>query len=410
MKEDSPIPRLRTDLEVIPTSYRGEKALLVRDHLGLIRDPVILQGDALSLLGLIDGQRTVRDIQVEFVRLKRGMLVDCGHIERIVAELEASFLLQSWQYQKEKERLLEEYVRLEVREASHAGHSYPANPRELSHYLESFFFSGGDDAVPGTPPGRICALIAPHIDFEVGKRVYAKAYRAIRDVSPRRVFLLGTGHSLDEGYFSLTEKDYETPLGRTKTDRDVVNKLKKAGNRAVAPYDISHRREHSLEFQLVFLQHLYGTSFSLVPILCGSFAADVERVSRPSQINDVARFLEEMRACWDENKHDSLFVAGVDFSHIGPKFGHRERAMSLLLEAKQHDHALLEALSRGDVEALWAESRRVRDRYNVCGLGTLASLLEIFPESRGQVLDYEFWREEATASAVSFAAAILTVS
>ncbi len=409
MKEDSPVPRLRTDLEVIPTSYRGEKALLVRDHLGLIRDPVILQGDAMSLLGLIDGQRTLRDIQVEFVRLKRGMLVDCGLIERMVAELEASFLLQSRQYQKEKERLLEEYVRLEVREASHAGHSYPANPPDLSHYLESFFLSGGDDAVPGTP-GRICALIAPHIDLEVGKRVYAKAYRAIKNISPRRVFLLGTGHSLDEGYFSLTEKDYETPLGRTKTDREIVNKLKKAGNCAVAAYDIYHRREHSLEFQILFLQHLYGTSFSLVPILCGSFAADIERVSRPSRITEVDRFLGELRACWDEDSSTSLFVAGVDFSHIGPKFGHRERAMSLLLEAKQHDQALLEALSRGDVEALWAESRRVRDRYNVCGLGTLASLLEIFPESRGRVLDYEFWREEATKSAVSFAAATLTVS
>jgi len=408
MREESPVPRLRTDLEVIPTSYRGEKALLVRDHLGLIRDPVILQGDTLSLLGLIDGQRTVRDIQVEFVRLRRGMLVDRGLIEKTVAELEASFLLQSRQYQKEKERLLEEYARLEVREASHAGRSYPANPRDLTHYLESFFLPGGDDRALETP-ARVCALIAPHIDLEVGKRVYAKAYRAIRNIAPRRVFLLGTGHSLDEGYFCLTVKDYETPLGRTKTDREVVERLKKAGSRAVAAYDISHRQEHSLEFQLLFLQHLYHSSFSLIPILCGSFTADVERLSRPSQIKEVARFLRELRACWDEDKTNSLFVAGVDFSHIGPKFGHRERATSLLLEAKQHDQALLEALGRGDVEALWAESRRVRDRYNVCGLAALASLLEIFPESRGRVLDYEFWREEATKSAVSFAAAVLTV-
>jgi AmmeMemoRadiSam system protein B len=408
MRKDSPVPRLRTDLEVNPTSYRGEKALLVRDHLGLIRDPIILKGDTLSLLRLIDGRRTVRDIQIEIVRLKRGVLVDCELIERIIAELESSFLLQSRQYQKEKGRLLEEYARLEVREASHAGRSYPADPRDLAHYLESFFPPEGDDGILEAF-GPVCALIAPHIDLEVGKRVYAKAYRAIRDIAPRRVFLLGTGHSLEEGYFCLTEKDYETPLGRTKTDRKIVERLKKAGSGAVAAYDISHRREHSLEFQLLFLQHLYGLSFSLIPILCGSFTADVERVFRPSQIKEVARFLRELRTCWDEDKSSSLFVAGVDFSHIGLKFGHPERATSLLLEAKQHDQALLEALSRGDVEALWAESKRVRDKYNVCGLGSLASLLEIFPESRGRVLDYEFWREEATRSAVSFAAAVLTV-
>jgi AmmeMemoRadiSam system protein B len=396
------------DLEVTPTSYRGEKALLVRDHLGLIRDPVILQGDTLSLLGLIDGRRTVRDIQVEFVRLKRGVLVDCGLIERIVAELEASFLLQSRQYQKEKERLLEDYAQLEIREASHAGRSYPADPRDLIHYLESFFLPDGDDGILEAS-GKVCALIAPHIDLEVGKRVYARAYRAVRNISPRRIFLLGTGHSLDEGYFCLTEKDFQTPLGRTKTDRKIVERLKKSGSSAVAAYDIAHRGEHSLEFQLLFLQHLFGSSFSLIPVLCGSFSADVERVSRPSRIKEVASFIKEMRACWDEDKNSSFFVASVDFSHIGPKFGHRERATSLLLEAKQHDQALLDALCRGDVEALWAESRRVRDRYNVCGFAALASLLEIFPGSRGRILDYEFWREEATRSAVSFAAAVLAV-
>jgi hypothetical protein len=406
MKKENPIPRMRMDLEIIPTSHRGEKALLVRDFLGLIRDPVILQGEVLSLVGLLDGKRSIRDIQVELIRRKRGVLVDFEFIEKFIQELDAAYLLQSRRYLEEKERILSEYSRREVREPSHAGVSYPAHPADLKLYLDSIL----ETAKGGEEDGaldHIRGLIAPHIDLEVGRRVYGRAYRAITGLNPRRVFLLGTGHSLDDGFYSLTEKDFETPLGRVKTDREAVRALKKVGGPAVSLYDISHRREHSLEFQLIFLQHLFGSSFSLVPILCGSFTPELERVSRPSQIAGVDGFLKTLKALWKKDQPYSLIVAGVDFSHIGPKFGHRERASSLLLAAKKHDQSLIEAVCGGDIQTLWAESRKVGDRYNVCGFPALASLLEILPGVRGRCLDYEFWKEEPTQSAVSFAAVVL---
>lgn len=406
MKKENPIPRMRLDLEIISTSYQGERALLVRDFLGLIRDPVILQGEALSLLGLIDGKRTIRDIQVELVRQKRGVLVDFEFVEKFIQELDSAYLLQSPHYQEGKDRILSEYDRLRVREPSHAGVSYPAHPAELKLYLDSIL-KAAEGGEAGGAQDHIHGLIAPHIDLKVGERVYGKAYRAIHGLKPRRIFLLGTGHSLDDGFYSLTEKDFETPLGRVRTDREAVRELKKAGGGAVSAYDISHRREHSLEFQLIFLQHLFGSSIALVPILCGSFATELERVSRPSQIAGVKSFLEALRAIREEDRSRTLVVAGVDFSHIGPKFGHRERASSLLLEAKKHDLLLIEALCGGDIQAFWAESRKVKDRYNVCGFPALASLLETLPGVRGRCLDYEFWKEEPTQSAVSFAAVVL---
>jgi hypothetical protein len=113
--------------------------------------------------------------------------------------------------------------------------------------------------------------------------------------------------------------------------------------------------------------------------------------------------LKELIGDWNE---DTLVVAGVDFSHIGPKFGHSQRAASLLFEAKRHDKLLIEACTKDDVEAFWAELRRVKDYYNVCGFSSLACLLEILPQTQGTLLDYEFWHEEPTQSAVSFAAIV----
>jgi len=408
MNMGDPVPRLRQDLEVSPTSYQGEKAVVVRDYLGLIRDPVILQGDALDIVSLIDGARTIRDIQLELVRRKNGVLVEAEAVARLVRQLDSAFLLESGRYISEKERTLADYLKLETRAAAHAGVSYPAAADELGAYLDSILGSAGDGESAGSPDG-LCGLIAPHIDLEVGKRVYAAAYRAIRSARPGRIWLIGTGHSLDNAYFELTEKDFETPLGLAKTDRTAVRTLKKAGGKAVSSYDISHSREHSLEFQLIFLQRLFGSSFTIIPILFGSFGDDLARVSGPSEIPDVARFLAALRALWEAGPADTLFIAAVDFSHIGPKFGHRERASSLLLEARNHDQALIAALAAADSRAFWEEARKTGDRYNVCGFSTLASLLDVLPGVKGRLLEYEFWREEATQSAVSYAAIALTL-
>jgi AmmeMemoRadiSam system protein B len=406
MNKEGPVPRLREDLEIVSTSYQGERAVVVRDFLGLIQDPVVIQGDALSLLGLIDGKRTVRDIQVELVRFKQGVLVDTELISRIISQFDSAHLLQSQSYRREKERILSEYAGLKIRRPSHAGISYPAQPDQLGDYIDSILNDPGvEDS--GKSWSRVLGLVAPHIDLDVGRKTYARAYRALRGQTPQRIFLLGTGHSHSEGFFCLTEKDFETPFGLVKTDRAAVRVLRRAGERAVSAHDISHRREHSLEFQLLFLQRLFGSSFSLVPVLCGSFAGELAGVCRPGEIPAVGEFLSALRSLWDEPGGSALVVSGVDFSHIGPKFGHRERAAVLLGEAKRHDLKLLDAFSRGDILGFWAEAKRVGDRYNVCGFSALAALLEILPEARSHVLDYDIWNEASTQSAVSFAALVL---
>lgn len=404
MIKGTPVPPIRNDLDVVATSYQGRKALLVRDFLGLIRDPVILQGDALDIIGLIDGTRTVRDIQVELVREKNGLLVDAASIGVLVHKLDEALLLQSERYLNRKKRFLTEYLRGDVRTPCQGGRSYPGRPEELRVFIDEII--GGSRGEERPPDMKVLGLVAPHIDLGIGKQVYASAYRSIRGLRPRRVLLLGTGHGLTDAYFSLTEKDYETPLGRATTDREAVRKLKGSGKIAVSPYDIHHRSEHSIEFQLIFLQRLFGASFTVVPILCGSFVREPAGISRPSEIPGVDGFLAALRALREEDPEGTLMVAGVDFSHIGPKFGHRERAASLLLEAKAHDKALIAALAAGDISAFWAESRRVGDRYNVCGFSTLAVLLETLPGIRGRLLDYAFWREESTQSAVSYAAVV----
>ncbi|HEX9901462.1 MAG TPA: AmmeMemoRadiSam system protein B [Acidobacteriota bacterium] len=402
-QKEARLPRLRLDLEYIPISYQGRRALLIRDPLDIIKEPVLLQGEAVELLGLIDGRREIQEIQAGMMRLRNGLFISAESISRLLDELEKAFILESGQLQHKRARLVQEYAALEVRPASHAGRSYPADRRALEKLLDQILTHS---LPPGRTPGRMRALVAPHIDLQAGKRAYGRIYGLLRETPPpRTVLLLGTGHSLGPEYFSLTEKDFETPLGLVKTDRESVRCLASRAGRAAEANDFGHRGEHSLEIQLIFLQHIFGSGFRLIPVLCGSFQDHLAEAGRASDIPAVAPMLDSLGELLNKEGDEVLAVAGVDFSHVGPKFGHDRSAASMMAETRRHDERLIEALCRRDVSAFWLEVRQVKDTYNVCGFSSLACLLEALPPNwpGGQPIDYDIWREEATRSAVSFA-------
>jgi AmmeMemoRadiSam system protein B len=396
------VPRLRKDIELIPASFEGKRGLLARDSLGLIPKPILLHGEVLEFIGLIDGTRDARDFQVELMRRKGGVFISLEYVERLIEELDSAHLLDSDRYRQERERIIDEYSRLEVRTSSLAGHSYPLDPGELEKYLDAILSSETGSSLP-LKGQKVRAVVAPHIDLEAGRRVYARTYQAIQDSALQKVFLLGTGHRLHDYFVSLTEKDFETPLGRVNTDKDLVKKLREAGKEVIAPHDMAHRSEHSLELQLIFLQKLFGSSFSIIPVLFGSFHELLAKVTRPSEIPGMDGLLEEFRLSLGEDGTGALVVAGVDFSHVGPKFGHEQSARFMLNDVREHDQRLIDSLCRGDVEGVWAESRRVGDRYHVCGFSTVACLMEVLSPLRGFLIDYDIWQEGPTQSAVSFA-------
>jgi len=81
--------------------------------------------------------------------------------------------------------------------------------------------------------------------------------------------------------FSLSGKDFETPLGVAECDRLWVEKLKAAGGNVIATNDFAHRAEHSIEFQVLFLQHILPKdSFAIVPVLCGNLQMTLSEYSR----------------------------------------------------------------------------------------------------------------------------------
>ena len=134
---DIKVPVLRSDLEVIPMSYQGRQGVLIRDFLGVLKDPVFIQGAGLMVLSLMDGRRSLKDIQLELIRQKEGSFISLESVNKVVTEFDAAFLLDSEEYRKKRDQITADYLAEETREAVLAGTAYPASPDELSAYVES---------------------------------------------------------------------------------------------------------------------------------------------------------------------------------------------------------------------------------------------------------------------------------
>lgn len=396
-------PKLRTDLDFMPVLQENRQFILIRDHLGLVDEGKAVPIPLYEIMAHLDGNNSIRDIQMFLMQRQGGLLVGTDEIEKILSQLEESFLLDTDKFRRAKEQIEARFAAETVRPCTHGGRSYPADARELEAHLNGFFRNLESSPKPET---EVTALVAPHIDFAVGSNTYASAYGWLKHASPSRILILGVGHQLMNHFFCLTTKDFETPFGIAKNDRDGIEMLRGAGKAIISENDFPHRAEHSIEFQVIFLQHLLKTlDFTILPILCGSLRTGPGPVDRNAYLEAAGPFLEVLSALLHEG---TLLIAGIDLSHIGPKFGHQMPATSLEGEARSHDRNLLEAVSKMDKEAFWEESERSEGKYNVCGFSALACLLEVLPPSRGKILDYQMWHEQPTRSAVSFAAMVFT--
>lgn len=402
------VPSIRLDLDLIPMEHQGQELILIRDPLGLVPEGSAFPRHMARVLRLLDGSRDLAQLQEELTRMNGGSVVTREFIETLLGELDQTFILASDRYQGARRQKVAEFEALPVREPALAGSGYPDEVEAIEKGIDDMLAAV---KAPQQPEKRITALVAPHIDLMIGAKAYGRVYSLLKGLMPERVVILGVGHQLAEAMYSPSGKDFRTPLGLVKGEPELAAALRKAGGAVVAPDEFAHRSEHSIEFQLLFLQHLLPKdSFRVLPILCGPAAQSLEEYTRASFTERAQGFLDALAGIVAEPEVRTLVVAGVDLCHVGPKFGDAETASQLEEPATIHDKVLMDRLCDFDAKGFWSESISVADAFHVCGFTALATLLEVLPASQGKVLEHQFWHEEATRSGVGFASAALLKS
>jgi len=314
------------------------------------------------------------------------------------------------------------YLAGPVRPAAHAGSAYAADPDELREELASLFAGPGGPGPVSTSPRRsdrtLAGIICPHIDLYRGGATYAWAYRRLVEESTADLFvILGTAHQPMRQLFSLTRKDFDTPLGVVPTHRPFLDRLadRLAADSAASGIDLyaeelAHRHEHSIEFQAVFLRFLLGRKrpFAIVPVLVGSFYPFVQRRSAPDRAPEVQALVRALRAEIEAHKGSVCLIGAADLAHIGPCFGDRDLLdKSRLAVQASDDRRLMAAACRGSAARFFRHVARNQDRNRICGLAPLCVLLETIGPVRGELLRYDQAVETDGTSCVSFASVAL---
>jgi AmmeMemoRadiSam system protein B len=394
--------RLRPDLQWNLLQDGQEQLLLAEDPLGYAPAPVALSAAAAPLLEALwtstsweEFRRQISLAPEEFEELRPTL-------EQFLRELDEHYLLLSPRFEQRRLQWEQEYRLQPVRPAALAGISYPESPEALRATLTEALLQAPRAALPARP----YAAVIPHIDLRVGIASYAAAYRVLEELRPELVVILGTSHYGWHAPYILTEKDFQTPLGMLQTARELVQALHERCPHATTLTDVAHRPEHSIEFQLLFVQHLFGDAPpQILPILVTSFAEYVESGTEPegAAVGDFAAALSELVAASGKR---ALWIASADMAHIGPKFGDSDSAHALAPDAQAADRALLEALQHGDYRSYFRHIAHLGDRYRICGLPPVYTLLAALRPRQGILLDYRIWHEAETRSAVSFASLV----
>lgn len=401
-------PKLRS-IEAFPVEADNQTRIYIRDPLNYAKTPLLVPYPTYFIMTRCDGQHSLAEIQDAFTQQFKQVLPQ-EKIHEILRQLDQYHYLESERFALLRDEIHDAFFRSPVRDMAHADTCYSSQPEVFTEQTTAFFH---EPQGPGLPQARNAAaspvrgLIAPHIDLRVGGPAYAYAYKELAERCDADLFiLLGTSHHGMENLFVATEKDYNTPLGPVRTDREFIRAFQARYSEDVFADQLLHRTEHSLEFQTLFLQYVFGKTrpFTIVPILVSSFHHMVLSNTPPVAVPRVAAFLQALKATIAESKKKVCFVAGVDFAHVGQKFGDEGPLTDAFLNWVQHeDHRLIQALEKVDHADFFAQIAKDNDRRRVCGFAPMYTFLHLVEAQEGKLLKYDRSIDPATQSSVSFA-------
>ncbi|MDA2934391.1 AmmeMemoRadiSam system protein B [Acidobacteria bacterium AH-259-D05] len=401
-------PKLRS-LEALPYKKDDQTLVALRDPSQISQQMLVVSPEFYSILSLFDGEHSPLDIQAELTR-RNGDLVFSEQVQQIIYQLDEALLLDNDNFHRQHQELIDNFRKARVRPAFHSSLSYPAEPSALTEMISSFYL---DTEGAGLPQERtrksLRALVAPHIDLRLGGATYTHAYRALAECEPPDLFvILGTGHMGLPEFFSISSKDFETPLGRVESDHEFIQLFRERVPEPLFAEDLTHRHEHTIEFQILFLQHLFQNQpIRILPVLCSFSYEDVDP-ARSSTESLFQTWIEAFRRAEEKSGKRICVIASVDLAHMGPRYGDSVQANPTLIEqVSRKDHKMLEHVCAGQAHDFRDFLREERDQRKICGFSPLYTLLHLMEGQKAQLLSHHHSVMDPMGSFVTYASLIV---
>jgi AmmeMemoRadiSam system protein B len=386
----------------MPSPDPERPGLLVRDPFRFSDSMLLIPPQLVAALACFDGEQTALDLRQTLVQITGEIQV--GEIEKQLFEaLSDAGFLEDEKFDQLRSARIAEFAAAPKREASHAGSAYPGSEEEARKALNEFM----DGAEPRRSQDSWKAIASPHVSPFGGWESYRDAYSMLGPEHRDKTFVvLGTSHYGEPDRFGLTRKPFQTPFGEARAALDEVNELERAAPNAIRMEDYCHAVEHSIEFQVLFLQHVVSPDVKVLPILCGSFARSIYQGGKPEENEDVRRFFGALGELSAREGDRLLWVLGVDMAHMGRRYGDRMEARAdqgEMVGVADRDRVRIERITGADADGFWSLVQENKDDLKWCGSSPIYTFMKTNPGVRGTQRRYQQWNIDEQ-SVVSFAA------
>ena len=382
----------------MPSPVAERPGLLIRDTFQYSDSVLIVPPLLVRALTYFDGEHTELDLRAYLVEATGDVDVS-PIISQLVTALSNSGFVEDERFETLRTEAHQRFRENPVREAAHAGSAYPEGNAELASVMARYL---GQDGMARKPAP--IAIAAPHVSPEGGWQSYRAAYGELSPEMGERTFVvLGTSHYGYPERFGLTRKPYVTPFGAVRPALDLIERL--ADQPAALMEDYCHAVEHSIEFQVLFLQSIFGPEIRVLPVLCGCFARSLELGGKPEEDEGVARFLDALGELHVREGKRLAWVLGIDMAHMGRRYGDRLPAIAHqdgMQAVAERDVARIARMNEGDADGFWELVQENRDDLKWCGSAPAYTFLKAVPNARGALRRYEQWNIDEQ-SVVSFA-------
>lgn len=180
-----------------------------------------------------------------------------------------------------------------IRQPAVAGYFYPGKRQELLHELE--------DLTPERKKTPAIAIVVPHAGYMYSGHVAGEVYACV-DL-PQRYIILCPNHTGAGSDFDVhPEGQWLTPLGSAEVDAELCEELLLLFPSATKDGS-AHRREHSLEVQIPFLQYL-KRDIRFLPLCIRQFRWEL--------LQELAKAIVQIVG---NSKEPILIIASSDMTH-----------------------------------------------------------------------------------------------
>lgn len=306
--------------------------------------------------------------------------------------------------------------------------------QQLDTWIDELFSKlpeNADRAYDRMPRG----LVSPQLDYGMGWVNYASAWGRFRGTGfrPDRIVILGTNNFGEGTGVTGCDKSFETPLGTVPLAADLhealLGELGEEGSARYLRSRFDHEREHSVELQLPWIQHVFGLAPDEpgIPVLAALVHDPLFRNGESYDGNglDLEPFVAALRSAIGRTGGTTLVVAAASLSHVGPQFGDQmplapvrdqqgnvrvtpEQAEQARNQVMQHDQQMLKMLAERRPDDLVGAMAWQKNPTRWSSIGAMvAAMKAVTPDefkvlNHGAALDPQGMQMITTVSAAMF--------